>query len=209
MLKRRLRAIIGFFLIYVAFVGMAIALFLYTPGLSFQEENEKLFLKNNSVHIVQNIKVELADGTPIDCISQLAPGSMKELYVAESKKPARILAFAPFHATVEKTLLAAGKKAEGISHKTSHEMPVIAGKQFSLNLEICSKAKAIEVSIAESHEQRFFKEKSQSRSMRIGKGECINSEFLLTPQERGTAKVKFVLEAENYNETIIEEIQVE
>ncbi|MCX6802440.1 MAG: hypothetical protein NT067_05020 [Candidatus Diapherotrites archaeon] len=208
MLKRRQRAIVGFFLIYLTFVGMLVALLLFTPGLELREEQGKVFVKNNSVHVVKDIKVELSDNTPIDCIAQLGPGSSKELYVPDTKRPAKIIAFAPFHATVEKTLLPLGTESLELSHKITYATPVAKGKEFTIKLELCSENADISISITESHEQRFFKEKSQTRLMVVGKGKCRAAEFQLTPQETGTASVSFALEAENYSKTIIEEIKV-
>jgi hypothetical protein len=209
MLKRKQRAIVGFFLIYLTFVGMLVALLLFTPGFEFTEEQGRVFLKNNSMHVVKNIKVELSDKTPVDCIAQLGPGSSKELYVPDTKRPAKIIAFAPFHSTVEKTLLPAGTESPEFLPKITYPAPAVKGREFSLSLELCSANADISVSVTESHEQRFFKEKSQTRLMVVGKGKCRATEFLLTPQETGTAKVNFTLEAENYSKTITEEIKVE
>jgi hypothetical protein len=211
MLKRKQRAIVGFFLIYLTFVGMLVALLLFTPGFEFTEEQGRVFLKNNSMHVVKNIKVELSDKTPVDCIAQLGPGSSKELYVPDTKRPAKIIAFAPFHSTVEKTLLPAGTESPELLPKITYPAPAVKGREFSLSLELCSANADIRVSVTESHEQRFFKEKSQRTvgGMTIDAGKCWTTEFLLTPQETGTAKVNFTLEAENYSKTITEEIKVE
>ncbi|MFH1234369.1 MAG: hypothetical protein V1493_02045 [Candidatus Diapherotrites archaeon] len=209
MLKRRQRALVGFFLIYLTFVGMLVALLLFTPGFEFREEEGRVFLKNNSVHVVKNIKVELSDKTPIDCIAQLGPGSSKELYVPDTKRPAKIIAFAPFHSTVEKTLLPTGTENIELSPKITYAKPVIKGREFSLSLELCSQNVDVKISIAESHEQRFFKEESKQRVIDLGLGKCRTLEFQLTPLQAGSTKVQFSLEAENFAKTITEEIKVE
>jgi len=138
MIKRKQRALVGFFLIYLTFAAMLVLLLAYTPGLSFEEEEGKVYVKNDSFHIVKNIKVELSDGTPIDCIGQLMPGSQRDLNISEAKRPSRITALASFHPLAEKTLFPLGKKGFRLAREVQYGKPVLVGKQFELGLKLCA-----------------------------------------------------------------------
>lgn len=209
MIKRKQRALVFFFIIYLTFTVMLVSLVVFTPGLEFEEEEGKVYLKNNSVHVVKNIKVELADGTPIDCVPQLMPGSLRKLYVPEKRRPTKIIAFAPFHPKIEKTLLPLGKKGFRLTYNINYDTPVRVTKEFVLKLELCAEnADLNALLIKEWHDKSFFKEESQNRVIGLSQGKCRVQEFWFTPKRAGTTKISFSLEAENYMKIIEEEIRV-
>lgn len=210
MIKRKQRALVFFFVIYLTFTVMLVSLVLFTPGLEFEESQGNVYLKNNSVHVVKNIRVELGDGTPIDCVMEMAPGSTRKLYVPEGKRPTKIIAFAPFHPKIEKTLLPLGREGFRLVHSIEYSKPVKAGKEFALTLRLCAEnADLNALSIWESHEQSFFKEESQNRVIALSHGKCRIQEYWFTAMRSGITKITFTLEAENYMKIIEEEILVE
>ncbi len=211
MIKRKKRSLAGFFLIYLTFVFMLVSLVVFTPGMKFIEEEGQVKLKNNSVHIIKNVRVELADGTPVDCIPQIMPGSVIDLNVPENKRPTKIIATAPFHATVEKTLLPLGESGFRLVWSVKYDTPVQAGKEFELKLKLCAQNAGLSnLLIKESHGENLFKEKNENRVIPLlKKGECREISFTLTPILAGKTIVKFELEAENFAKKIEKEIKIE
>jgi len=211
MIKRKQHALVGFFLIYLTFVFMLVSLVVFTPGMKFMEKEGQVKLKNNSVHIIKNVRVELADGTPIDCIPQIMPGSVIDLNVPENKRPTKIIATAPFHARVERTLLPLGKSGFRLNWSINYDTPVKIGKEFELKLRLCAKNAGLnQLLIKEIHGENLFKEKNENRVIpRLKKGDCKKTSFWLTPIATGKTTVKFELEAENFAKKIEKEIKIE
>lgn len=209
MIKRKQRALVGFFLVYVTFAALFVALLAYTPGLSFEEDAGKVYIRNDSFHIVKNVKVELSDGTPVDCIAQLMPGSKRDLNISEAKRPSRITAEAPFHPLAEKTLFPLGKKGFTLAREVLYDAPAQAGKQFELKLKLCAEnADLGKVFIRETHDESFFKEEMINRVIILPMGKCSEESYWLTPLQAGKTKIVFTLEAEGYATAIEEEIRV-
>jgi len=211
MIKRKQKAVIGFFLIYLAFVFLITALLVFSPGLAFIEEGQKISLKNNSVHIVKNVKIELADGTPIDCIPLLRPGSVVDLNVPEKKRPTKIIAFAPFHATVEKTLLPLGKQGFELGWDLQIPTLVETGEKFEFSLKLCAKNAELEqILIKQLHEENLFKEENKNRVIPLLKqGECRTQHYWLTPTTKGITEIRFEIEALDFAKTITKGVKVE
>ena len=211
MIKRKQKAIIGFFLIYLAFVFLITTLLVFSPGLEFIEKGQKVSLKNNSVHIVKNVKIELADGTPVDCIPLLQPGSVSDLNIPEEKRPTKIIAFAPFHATVEKTLLPLGKQGFELGWDLQIPTLVRLEEQFEFSLQLCAKNAALErILIKELHKESLFKEGNENRVIPLlKKGECRTQHYWLTPNRKGITEIRFEIEALDFAKTITKGVKVE
>jgi len=209
MIKRKQKSIVFFFAIYLAFIAMAIALVLFTPGLKITEENGRVFLENKSVHVIKDIKVELVDGTPIDCIAQFAPDSKKELMVAETKRPTKLIATAAFHPTIEKTLLPLGVEGFALTHQITVQENVLAGKEFWLKVRLCAENSDLNsLSVRETHDKSYLKEESQDRVIALKNGECREQEFEFTALKAGETEISFSLTAENYAKEIRRKIRV-
>jgi len=209
MIKRKQKAIVFFFAIYLTFIAMAVALILFTPGLEITEEAGRVFLENKSVHVVKDIKVELIDGTPIDCIAQFAPEAKKELMVAESKRPTKIIATAAFHPTIEQTLLPLGVEGFALTHKITVQENIQAGNEFWLKLELCAENSDLKSLTAwETHDKSYLKEESQNRVIALKSGECREQEFEFTALKAGITEISFSLSAENYAKEISKELKV-
>lgn len=210
MIKRKQRSLVIFFLIYLTFTALIVLLVVFTPGLEFKEENGKVYLKNQSVHIVTNVKVELADGTPINCIQKLKPHSIERLYVPKKRRPTKIIALAPFHQKVEKTLLPLGEKGFRLEHSIEYTKPVLLSQEFELKLKLCAEnADLGTILIKAQHKESFFKEERQNRIITLQKGECRTQTYWFTPLKKGSTIISFKIEGENYGSTIEETIRVE
>ncbi len=211
MIRRKQRALVGFLMVYLAFFAMIAALVVFTPGLELGEKENAVFVKNNSVHIVKNVRVELADGTQIDCIEKLKPGEEKDLNVPAERRPVKIIAFAPFHPSAERTLLPVGEKGFRLQWSIEYEEPVKAGQEFELLLELCAENADLErLLVKESHNENIFKEQSKNRLVPVlKKGDCRRESFWLTPKQAGEAEIEFTLEAVGYGKKIGQKIMVE
>jgi len=209
MQERKKRALLLFSLIFAFFFVLVAYLLLMSPGLKFEIIEKKLYLKNESSHVIHDVQVRTEDGTIIDCIDALKPGELVRIILPPEKKSALVVASAPFHREIKQEVSFENKEMSPLKLSTSHEDATINGK-FKVFLEVCNNSSEDSyIKVAESHERSFLKEENKTIIVNVKAGACKKIPFEFTALQRGTTFVTFNISGELFKESISEEIVIE
>ncbi len=215
-LKQR-RALVFFAVIYLIFGSAFFYLLFMTPGLEFiQEETEgkmRVFLFNNSSHVINSIEVETDFGEKIASVEQLAPQEKALLQLEGRSGAVKLVARAPFHAAASRvfSFVEGGETEEvKLSYKVTAPSIVFVDLNFVTRIEVCNEGGELsEVSLEERHGKTFFKEESRVETISLVGGECKEISFTLTPAKTGRTKIYFNVKALSYSREIEKEITIE
>jgi uncharacterized membrane protein len=210
------KKIISFFIVmYIVFGAMLFYLIQMTPGLEFSQEQTgetaKVFVKNNSVHLIYNISVYGDDKKEVISVEKLAPQEKKEIPLGEGIEKIKLFASAPYHATVSQEFSIHTQKGINVAYKTSYPGVVFTGYSFTLKLNLCNndKENINNISIEESHDSEFIKEENSAKEVSLEAGECMDVSYDFTPLKVGKTTANFNISAADYNEKFSREINIE
>jgi hypothetical protein len=209
MQERKKRALILFSFIFIAYLSLAAYLIFLAPGLKFEIIEDKLYLKNESSHVINNIVVSAQDGSIIDCIDELKPAELVRIVLPVDKKIGMVTAKAPFHREAKKELVLEERKSTVLSIEVTHEKAVL-GERFKVFLELCNRSNEdFFVKVEESHEQSFLKEENKIVKIGVKAQECKSVPYEFTPVKKGTVILNFNISGELFREKISESIEIE
>lgn len=203
MLKGKKRNLFFFVVIYLVFGVLLTYLLYFNTGLEFvQEATEagvKVYLKNSSVHLIQNIEVVDEEGEEIASFEQLLPEEKKLLEFGE-KMDSRLQAKAPFHVSVEMKLGAAKvtKKGASLSYSTSYPSIVFEEEEFNVKVEVCAKEneiKGIEIFPELNAKVEFLD--GDKVVLNVAKDSCKEAAFNFKALQEGVTTIRFKIKALN------------
>jgi|GEM_PF-2745480 len=207
MQERTKRALIIFSFIFAGYFSLLIYLVLFAPALDFKIIDGKLYLKNESSHVITNIIVTAQDNSILDCIPALKPSELTRIILPVEKKVSFVSAKAPFHREAKK-YIALESSIEGLSIDLKHGNAVF-GKSFDVSLELCNNTKEdFFVNIAESHDRSFLKEESKTIIMGIKAQSCKTAVFNYTPIAKGITTVNFIIYGELFKKEVSKNIEI-
>ncbi|MCD6478923.1 MAG: hypothetical protein J7L44_03495 [Candidatus Diapherotrites archaeon] len=208
MQERKKRALIIFSFIFIAYLSLIAYLVFFAPGLKFEIIEDKLYLKNESSHVINNIVVSAQDGSIIDCIDELKPAELVRIVLPVDRKINMVIARAPFHREAKREIVLEERKSTMLSVKVTHEKAVL-GERFRVFLELCNKSNEdFFVKVEESHEQSFLKEENKIVKIGVKAQECKSVPYEFTPVKRGMATLNFSITGELFREKITESIEI-
>ena len=209
MQERKKRALIIFSFIFIAYLSLIAYLIFFAPGLKFEIIEDKLYLKNESSHVINNIVVSAQDGSVIDCIDELKPAELVRIVLPVDRKINMVIARAPFHREAKREIVLEERKSTVLSAKVTHEKAVL-GERFRVFLELCNRSNEdFFVKVEESHEQSFLKEENKIVKIGVKAQECKSVPYEFTPVKRGMATLNFSITGELFREKITESIEIE
>lgn len=209
MQDRTKRALIIFSIIFIAYFSLLAYAVLFAPALDFKIIGDKLYLKNESSHIIKNIVVTAQDNSVLDCIPELRPSELVRIVLPVEKKITFVIARAPFHREAKRDIVIGESASEAISLEAKQENAVL-GRAFKVSLELCNKTKEdFFVNISESHDRSFLKEESKTIIMGIKAQSCKTAVFEYTPVSRGTTTLRFIVYGELFKKEISKNIEIE
>jgi len=213
MLKGTQRIYVFFGIVYaVFFLTIGYLLFL-TPGLEFEQIGNgsamKLFLKNSSLQSIKDINVFTKEGIVFMQIEELLPNERMEVKTDSLPNNASLIyAAAEYHAIVSKNL---GNTAIGES-KFTYELAYPGFLQnkmeFSIFLNLCNTGADAAVVVEESHDSKFFTEKTQIQNADIDSEKCSKFEFKFNPVKSGKTEIFFNIKSVSFNQTIAKELEI-
>ncbi|MCX8189700.1 MAG: hypothetical protein N3F05_00525 [Candidatus Diapherotrites archaeon] len=203
---KRLLAVFSF--VFVAYSSLAIYLIFFAPGLKFEIINEKLYLKNESSHVIKNITVETDSGLIIDCIPVLAPYQKTRIYVPSDRKIGFVIAKAPFHKEAKQYAFAESPEAM-LSIEVDQENAKV-GSKFKIYLNICNKtSEDIFITVSETHDATFIKEENKTILFDVKAGGCRKTAFEYLPIKSGNTEIIFIVTGEFFKKEIAKKIGIE
>tara|TARA_Y100000310_G_scaffold327497_2_gene393976 strand:- start:9287 stop:9964 length:678 start_codon:yes stop_codon:yes gene_type:complete len=220
-LKEQRRTIAFFAAIYLVFGIAFFYLMFMTPGLDFSqdetEEGVKIFVFNNSGHIIRGIEIETSLGEHVALVDGLAPREKQLLVLPELTGVVTLVARAPYHATATKSFSSVGGGSTGIGtkdikldYKVTAPSLVFIDFNFVAEIELCNKGDALdEIVVAEEHGTTYFKENKLTKTIALDIGICETLPFTLTPSRAGKTKIYFNVNALSYSKQIEKEISIE
>ncbi len=211
MLKGINRIYVFFAVIYaVLFLTVGYLLFL-TSGMEFEQSGSgsrmKLFLKNSSMHSINDINVFTDEKVLFMQISQLLPGEKKEVKLDLAPNFSVVYAAAPYHATISKKL-----ETPGAGSQWRYELtyPAVLQKdaEFEIFLNLCNEGNDSNVSVEESHDVKFFQNTPQTKKTMVSEGNCSNITFKFNPIQSGKTEIFFNIKSFNFNQNIPREFEI-
>ncbi|MEM4598465.1 MAG: hypothetical protein QW400_02140 [Candidatus Diapherotrites archaeon] len=203
---KRLIAVFSF--IFVAYFSLAAYLVFFAPGLKFEIIDEKLYLKNESSHIIRQITVETDSGVIIDCIPELAPSQKARIILPSDKKIGFVTARAPFHKETRQYAFA--ESPEDLLSIEFEQEKAKLGSTFKVYLTICNKTtEEMFVNVSETHDATFIKEENKTILLGIKAGSCRKTAFEYRPIRGGNTEVIFIISGEFFRKEISKKIEIE
>lgn len=205
MLEKKKRVLIFFAVVYVVFIAIFMQLLFFNGGLTLDREvtdsGEKLFLGNESSHIIKNIDLLDEKGNKIGFVEELKP--KEKTAVDVPKGITKITASAAWHVPVSTAIL---KIEAGVPLNLSANYPkkVKTGNEFKVYLEICSdemNTGEIETIIDQKSlttiEKDIDDDMQYDRLINLNNEKCITEDFEFKAIAKGTAQIIFKLKALN------------
>lgn len=203
---KRITAIFSF--IFVAYISLATYLVFFAPGLKFEIIEEKLYLKNESSHVIKQITVETDSGVIIDCIPELEPSQKTRIILPSDKKIGFVTARAPFHKEARQYAFA--ESPEDLLSIEFEQEKAKSGSTFKVYLNICNKtSEEIFAGVSEMHDATFIKEENKTILMGIKAGSCRKTAFEYMPIRSGNTEIIFIISGEFFRKEISKKIEIE
>lgn len=193
--------IFGIFLIYLLFgnFGMEASL-----KYSDAEQSYRIFVENQSMHIIKDISVKVEEGgvvRELDKIAVLRPNKDFNVnyFPPIGVKNIKVILEAPFHQTVSRSFGVRGKEIDFEPKLSSPERAFI-GKNFTINLELCNRSIDLNnITVTESHSEAYFLERDRIDILDLKAEECENIVYTLTPTQIGTTTIYFNVKVQHFN----------
>jgi hypothetical protein len=202
MVPEKYRPVLLFFgFVFLTMGSSMIYLLFFNTGidivLDLGEKEQHVYIANTSMHLIRDINVSIqkkSEGTTefLTTIKQLNPKEKVEIEIPNlEKEQIRIIATAPFHATVKRDLSLDKTKGAKLNFEIMTQNTAYVGIVFSSTLKICNEAESISLQVEEVHDQNFFEEKSTDKTIEVKTGECQKINFNFTPKKTGEATIFF------------------
>ncbi len=207
MQERKKRALAGFFFIFAFFSILLAYLLFASPGLKFEYIEGKLYLKNESSHVIEDIQIMSDDGSIIDCIPILRPNELERIILPEEKRNSVIIASAPFHREA-KIRISQNIAEAALQLKARHEKAIV-GKKFKVFLEICNRTKEkLLLQVREEHEKSFLKEEPKTIVVSVKEDSCKELSYEFTALREGSTSIVFSVSSGFLEVSIREDLKI-
>ncbi|MEM4663177.1 MAG: hypothetical protein QXM75_04095 [Candidatus Diapherotrites archaeon] len=201
------RSLLLFSLIFVAYFSLIVYLVFFAPGLKFIVIDGKLYLKNESSHMIKNITVETDSGFVVDCIVELLPSQLTRIVLPSERRVGFVIAKAPFHREA-KYYLTLEAPTEIITLDFEQEN-AFAGMPFNVYLNICNRtSEDVFATVSERHDKTFIKGNDKTILVNIKSNGCRKVAFDFFPIKRGNTEVSFVVHGEFFRKEISKNIEI-
>lgn len=216
--EKRKPVIIFFGLIYLIFGAFMLYLLFFNTGLDIvaetSEKEIKVFLQNNSVHLIRDINVllerENGETLLIDSIKALKPREKIQVQLPSiEKEKVTIIAIAPFHARISKDISIERTKGAKLNFEIAMQSTAFVEIQTSIALKVCNQGDTInDLKIVEVHSPDFFEEQAKTDTVAIPENECKKIDYALTPKKTGQTTIYFKFTALNVNQELERSITI-
>lgn len=209
--------------VYFVLCGILVYLLMFNMGIKIEQDASTtkdailLGVKNESMHIIRNVKVSYVDADlslkEIGIIDKLMPDEKKEfefVIPAYFDKTVEIVASAPYHIIAKQKIGLQGRTGPVLNYTIKSVDTVKIDSLLIITAKICNKGNELveNVKFSESHNMTYFKETNGGQEFSLRASECKDVEVVLTPLKTGRTAINFNINANEYNEDAEKEIEV-
>jgi len=202
----------------IVFAAMMFYLLFFNFGLNIVVEKTPsgetvFFVKNMSTHTIKDVSVEINAGeqkSELMKVKELFAGEQKQIEMPKTTQALALLTVkAPFHLSVEQKINLEKTQELSISYDLGVPQDFFVGLEFKMKLNVCNKAAGEnKVIVKETHSTDFFKEEDRTELLFLGKEQCEEITYSLTPKSFGKTIILFNIKALDYSEIIEQKIEV-
>jgi hypothetical protein len=217
MLAKRKKVVVFFGVIILIYAVLLVYLMFFNQGLEIKQFQDidgsiAFFLHNSSSHLIKDIKVYAVQGSQTSLIfelGELEPGKNAKIPVSESTQINELIATAPFHSTVSKTLSVSGTASLKLSTRVIAPSVMFKGKSSKVSLEICNEGSDLNaIVIEETHSQFSFEEENYLTEINLKNSECRLIDYPLTAKNAGETTIFFNIKALDTTKKIVQSLEV-